>query len=153
MKRHEYLHSAILAFVSGALFALAGCLLQFIVLKEIIEDSDGYGKILFTAVPMSLYAVGAVFVIIGLMSLANEIEIERGDDVVAEITGIKEYFYGKGTSQVHYNLFCQWRCPTNGRMYRYMVKNIPTNPKDRFPDKKIRIRVSRKNPRLHFIDF
>ena len=153
MKRHEYRNSAILAFAAAALFAIAGLVIHIVVIRPMItEDSSGFETLLFNAIPTALYTLGLMFAIIGAFSMANEISIEKGEDIVADITGIKEYFYGKGTD-VHYNLFCQWKCPYNGRMYRYMVKNIPYNPESRFPDKKINMRVSRNNPRLHFIDF
>ena len=150
MKRHEYLQSAILSFVTGALFAIAGLLLHIIVIKPFIEVNPD--AVVMNLIPAVLYALGLVFVVIGGYSLSNEISIEHGEDVVAKITGIKEYFYGKSNTDIHYNLFCQWKCPDNGRTYKYMVKNIPTNPQKRFPDNKIVIRVSKKDPRLHYIE-
>ena len=150
MKRHEYLRSAILSFITAALIIIAGIVLHLAVIKPFVErEPDAF---VLNLIPSAIYAIGLMFVIIGSYALYNEYSLEHGEDIVAKITGIKEYFYGKSNTDIHYNLFCQWKCPSNGRTYRYMVKNLPTNPQNRFPDNKITVRISRKDPRLHYIE-
>lgn len=154
MKRHEYLHSAIAAFAAAVVFLAGALIVKFVVLRALIDDSStGFELFVYNIIPAVLFLIAALFVIAGAYAMYNEIEIEHGKDVEAKITGIKEYFYGKSTTDVHYNLFCEWKCPDNGHTYRYTLKNLPKNPKQRFPDNKITIRVSKKDPRLHFINF
>ena len=154
MRRHEYLKSAITAFVAAGLFLVAGLVLNgFVFEYKFGRIPQDIIELLSFLVIALLIAAAAIFAIIGIFAMYNESLIENGEDIYADITGIKEYFYGSGNANVHYNLFCQWRCPANGRMYKYCLKNIPTNPAKHFPDNKIHLRISKKDPKLHYIDF
>lgn len=152
MKRHENLKSAIIAFCAALLFLAAGLIVNFVLIRPLISsDSSSLELFIYRFAPMLLFLAAALFAIAGGYALANEIMIEKGDEIIADVTGIKEYFVGKGANAVHYNLFAEWKCPANGRVYKYQMKNLPGNPQQKVPDNKVTVKISKSDPRQYFI--
>ncbi len=153
MKRHEYLRSAILALVGAVIFLAAAILVQTLVIKPLIaDDNTPLENLLFKLIPMALYIFAGLFFIAAVYAAINEAMIEKGENVIAKVTGIKEYLVGKGTGNVHYNVFCEWRDPKTNKLYKYRAKNLPTNPEQRLSDKKVVVRINPKDPRQYFVD-
>lgn len=153
MKRHEYLKSAIILFAAAAVFAAAGLIIQFAVLKPLLhENNTALENLILNFIPGILYIFALFFVIMGAYSLINERSIEKGENILAKVTGVKEYFIGKDNETVHYNLFCQWKDPNTKKVYKYALKNIPFDPSSKVSDGKVVVRISKKDPRQYFID-
>ncbi len=153
MKRHENLYSAILSFAGAALFLAAALIIHFVVVKPLITDNNTAAETLILSLaPSILYIFAAFFLISGIYALVNDIMIEKGENVIAKVTGVKEYFVGSGTKDVHYNLFCEWKDPKNGKVYKYKKTNLPENPSDRVSDGKVVVRINKKDPRQYFVD-
>lgn len=153
MKRHENLYSAILSFVGAALFLAAALIVHFVVIKPLINDGNTAAETLILSLaPSILYIFAAFFFISGIYALLNDIMIEKGENVIAKVTGVKEYFVGSGTKDVHYNLFCEWKDPKNGKVYKYKKTNMPENPSERVSDGKVVVRINKKDPRQYFVD-
>lgn len=152
MKRHENLHSAILSFVVAVIFLVAGLVVNFVVIKPLIaDDNTPLENFIFTMLPALLYLAAALFLITGGYALANDIMIEKGETITADLTSINEYFVGRGTSGVHYNVFCEWKNPANGKKYKFRAKNLPTNPKQKFADGKVLVKINKSDPRQYYI--
>ena len=152
MKRHENLKSAIIAFCAALLFLAAGLVVNFVLIKPLIsEDNSALELLIYRFTPLLLFIAAAMFAIAGGYALANEIMIEKGDEIVADVTGIKEYFFGKDSNSVHYNLFAEWKCPANGKVYKYQLKNLPSNPQQKVPDNKVTVKISKSDPRQYSI--
>lgn len=153
MKRHENLYSAILSFVGAAIFLAAGLIVHFLVVKPLIsDDNTAFETLMLTLAPSILYVFAALFLIWGAYALANDIMIEKGENVIAKVTGVKEYLVGKGSGDVHYNLFCEWKDPANGKVYKYKKTNITENPSEKVSDGKVVVRINKKDPRQYFVD-
>lgn len=153
MKRHENLYSAILSFSGGALFLAAGLIVHFLVVKPLISDDNApFETLMLTLAPSVLYIFAAFFIISGIYALINDIMIEKGENVIAKVTGVKEYFVGSGTKDVHYNLFCEWKNPENGKIYKYKKTNMIDDPSEKVSDGKVVVRISKKDPRQYFVD-
>lgn len=153
MKRHENLYSAILSFAGAALFLAAALIIHFVVVKPLITDNNTAAETLILSLaPSILYIFAAFFLISGIYALVNDIMIEKGENVIAKVTGVKEYFVGSGTKDVHYNLFCEWKDPKNGKVYKYKKTNLTENPSDRVSDGKVVVRINKKDPRQYFVD-
>lgn len=153
MKRHENLYSAILSFAGAALFLAAALIVHLVVVKPLINDSNTAAETLILSLaPSILYIFAAFFLISGIYALVNDIMIEKGENVIAKVTGVKEYFVGSGTKDVHYNLFCEWKDPKNGKVYKYKKTNLPENPSERVSDGKVVVRINKKDPRQYFVD-
>ena len=147
MKRHENLRLAIAAFAAALLFIAFGSIVAYL-LDPYLDGAD-IGYLLFKMLPISFIAIGAVFAVYGIYCVINDRLIENGEVIQAEITGINEFFVGKATEIVHYNVFCE--AVINGRKYRFSKKNIAENPKDRFKDGHIPVKINPKNPRQYYI--
>lgn len=153
MKRHEYLKSAIILFVAAVIFAAAGLIIRFIVLKPLLsDDNTALENLILNFIPGILYIFSLFFVIMGIYSVVNERSIEKGENILAKVTGVKEYFIGSDNKTVHYNLFCQWKDPETKKVYKYTMKNIPYDPSSKVSDGKVVVRISKKDPRQYFID-
>ncbi|MGN0696076.1 MAG: hypothetical protein ACI4J5_04830 [Oscillospiraceae bacterium] len=153
MKRHENLYSAILSFVGAALFLAAALIVHFVVIKPLIsDDNTAFETLILSLAPSILYIFAAFFLIWGIYALVNDIMIEKGENVMAKVTGVKEYFIGSGTKDVHYNLFCEWKDPKSGRVYKYKKTNLPSDPSEKVSDGKVIVRINKKDPRQYFVD-
>lgn len=152
MKRHENLYSAIIAFVVSVLFIASGLIVHFVVLKPLVDDTNTlFENFVFRFAPIVLYVASAFFLIAGTYALFNDIMIEKGDVIIADVTGVKEYFYGKGSENIHYNVFAKWKNPADGKVYKYKMKNIPYNPEKKLSDKKVCVKINKKDPRQYYI--
>lgn len=153
MKRHENLYSAILSFVGAALFLAAALIVHFVVVKPLFsDDNTAFETLMLSMAPSILYIFAAFFLISGIYALINDILIEKGENVIAKVTGVKEYFIGTGTQEIHYNLFCEWKDPKNGKVYKYKKTNMPENPSEKVSDGKVVVRINKKDPRQYFVD-
>ncbi len=147
LKRHEYLRSAILAFVAAVIFLAAGVGVT-IVLTPMISDGDHAMKI-FLFVPLCMYAFGAFLAIVGIYGVLNDRQIENGTVIEADVTGITEFFVGSGTKDVRYNLFCE--AVINGRKYRFSRKAISRELKETIKNKKVNVKINPADPRQYYI--
>lgn len=147
MKRHENLYSAIVAFVSGVLFLVFG-IVVFVILQPFIEDAAAGMKV-FNLIPMTLFAIAAILVIIGVYSLINDYLIEHGKAIEATVTGISEFFTGEGTEDVSYNLFCE--AVVNGRKYRFSKKKLDLKANPLKVGDSVPVKINPKNPMQYYI--
>ncbi len=153
MKRHENLYSAIILFAAALVVLVIGLVVHLVVLKPLISpDNTVIEMFILRFLPCVMYIIAAFFLIMGAYSLANEIMIEKGENVIAKVTGVKEYFSGKGKEVVHYNLFCEWKDPSSKKTYKYKKVNIPTDPSSKVSDGKVVVRINKKDPRQYFVD-
>ena len=147
MKRHENLYSAIAAFAAAVGFLVFGIVVN-ILLSPFLDKAD-IGYFVFRMVPLSLMAVAVVFAIIGAYSLINERRVENGEAIEATVTGVNEYFVGKTTEIVHYNVYCE--AVINGRKYRFSKKNIEYDPSSQLKSGKVFVKIDPKNPMQYYI--
>lgn len=149
MRRHENLRLAAVSFSAALVFIVFGSVVAHL-LNPFLDGAD-IGYMLFKMLPLSFIAIGAVFGVYGIYCVINDMLIEKGEVIKAEITGINEFFVGQATEIVHYNLFCE--AVINGRKYRFSKKDIEENPKDKFKDGFVPVRINPKNPMQYYIDF
>lgn len=147
MKRHENLNSAILSFASAVVFAGVGVIISILLAPYI--DGEEVAYLFIRMLPLAFYCIGAVFAVFGIMALVNERAVENGEVIEAKITGINEYFVGKGTEDVHYNLFAEYT--VNGRKYRFTKKNMDYNPSKNLPNGLVQVKINPKDPRQYYV--
>lgn len=153
MKRHEYLKSAVILFVAAVVFAVMGVVVHIVFLKPLMgDDNSALENLILNFIPGILYIFALFFIIMGVYAVVNDRMIEKGENVLASVTGVKEYFVGKGNDDIHYNLFCQWKDPATKKVYKYSMKNIPYDPSPKLTDGKVVVRISKKDPKQYFID-
>lgn len=149
LKRHEYLKSAIVAFIAAAVFIAAGVGVS-IVLSPMISDGDLAMKV-FLFVPLCMVAFGAFLAMVGVYGAVNDWQIENGVVIEAQVTGLTEFFVGSGTSDVRYNIFCE--AVIDGRKYRFSRKGLSKELKESIKEKKVSVKINPKDPRQYYIMF
>ena len=147
MKRHENLYTAIIGFAAAVIFIGIGLIVSILLAPYLDDEVATY--LFFRIIPLAFYCIAAVFFFFGILAFINERRVENGEVIEAKITGIKEYFVGKGTEDVHYNLFAEYTI--DGKKYRFLKKNMEYDPSKNLPNGVVDVKINPKDPRQYYI--